>query len=532
MQDRELAGLAMVLGRDCKMKVTITGEDSYCGNGHINIARMPATPLGKMLACGLVFHEVGHHLHTTGDRPPGLVGNLTNVVEDVRTERLTIAERPGTRFNLDAVTTHYTDKGDLTPENIVQALIGKALGFGRNTFLQQAAAAKLDAASNEMLDEAFGQSFIADIEKVLNSIPHLTSAQESQAMAQELVNLLIHEKKKQAKQQAKANQSGQSGQPGQGDPGQGQPGQPGKADKAQPGQGKDQGAGNGPGAGNQSIDEMLLGDPTYGDISKLIQKEMNALAQNSDSPLLPKIIQASAKERMDEVAALSASSRMRARLIGFLAASKRKPKDFGLNGRRIAVQKLHKIPMGDPKIFKKKTEVKAVNTAVMVCIDLSGSMNKMRDLATQAAFAVHHALYGLRGVSVSTVCFKGSEKDIVRMLVPFDRKPDSSLLNQNSGGGTPTDNALWAARAMILNRPEPRKIVLVITDGDPNNPTGVRAAIKRITRDGIEQAAIGIGEGIKVKDYWKVTAKVAVADELPHAMFGIMEKLLIGRSYE
>jgi Mg-chelatase subunit ChlD len=492
VRDKELAGLAMTLGRDCKMKVTITGEDSFCGNGHINIARMPATQTGRMLMTGLIFHEVGHFNHTTGDKPPGLIGNLTNVIEDIRTEILTIAERPGTRFNLDAVTTHYTDKGDLTPENIVQALIGKAMGFGRNTFLQQAAAAKLDAASNEMLDEAFGQSFIADIEKVLNDIPKLTTAVDSKNMAEELVKLLVLEKRKQSKQ---AQQQAK---------GKGQPG----------------------------IDEMLLGDPTYGDISKLIQQEMNALAQCSDAPLLPKIVQARAQTRMDEVAALSASSRMRARLIGFLAASKRKPKDFGLNGRRIAVQKLHKIPMGDPKIFKKKTEVKSVNTAVMVCLDLSGSMNIMRDLATQAAFAVHHALYGLRGVAVGTVCFKGDHTDAVQMLVPFDRKPDSSLLNQISGGRTPTDSALWAARAMLLNRPEPRKIILVITDGDPNDPSGVRSAIKRLALDGIEQAAIGIGDDIKVGQYWKVTQDVATADELPQAMFGIMEKLLIGRSYE
>jgi len=85
IRDQELAGLAMTLGRDAKIKITVGGDNSYCKNdgSHINIARMPSTSLGRMLMTGLVFHEIGHKNFTSGEgRPDGLLGDMINVVED------------------------------------------------------------------------------------------------------------------------------------------------------------------------------------------------------------------------------------------------------------------------------------------------------------------------------------------------------------------------------------------------------------------------------------------------------------------
>ena len=67
--------------------------------------------------------------------------------------------------------------------------------------------------------------------------------------------------------------------------------------------------------------------------------------------------------------------------------------------------------------------------------------------------------------------------------------------------------------------------MLVLTDGCPDNGTETSAATKRIKRDGIEIAAIGIMDK-SVKRYWDNHKIIQSISELPAAMFGLMEGLL------
>jgi len=152
IRDKELVGLAMTLGRDAKIKITVGGEESCCSTdgSHINIARMPSTPLGRMLMTGLVFHEIGHKNHTTGGRPSGLLGDMMNVIEDVRVDMETIKARPGTCFNLEAITTHYMHKGSLDPTTFAQALLGKVMAYGIGRVLKQKAILPLETICNSM----------------------------------------------------------------------------------------------------------------------------------------------------------------------------------------------------------------------------------------------------------------------------------------------------------------------------------------------------------------------------------------------
>jgi cobalamin biosynthesis protein CobT len=104
--------------------------------------------------------------------------------------------------------------------------------------------------------------------------------------------------------------------------------------------------------------------------------------------------------KLDEVEAISAASRIRARMMGMLQSIKMQPKSFGLSGRKLANGRLVRMATGDPRIFRKKTEIKEVNTAVVVLLDLSGSMNGRYEIANAAAFALHTTLFGLKGVNV------------------------------------------------------------------------------------------------------------------------------------
>ena len=121
-----------------------------------------------------------------------------------------------------------------------------------------------------------------------------------------------------------------------------------------------------------------------------------------------------------------------------------------------------------------------VNTAVALLLDLSGSMSSRYEVANAAAFALHHTLFGLRGVAVCSLEFCGKQKQPeVNVLVDFGAKPLSEHFNHFPCDGTPTHNAIWVARSMLLQRPEPRKIMLILTDGCPDDDDETRSATKR-----------------------------------------------------
>jgi len=68
--------------------------------------------------------------------------------------------------------------------------------------------------------------------------------------------------------------------------------------------------------------------------------------------------------------------------------------------------------------------------------------------------------------------------------------------------------------------------MLILTDGCPDDGNETKAATKRTMKDGIEIAAIGIMANC-VKNYWDNHKIIETIQELPAAMFGIMEGLLI-----
>ncbi|MBI2354439.1 MAG: VWA domain-containing protein [Deltaproteobacteria bacterium] len=557
MRDQELAGLAMTLGRDANIKITVGGNTSYCTTDgtHINIARMPATPLGRMLMTGLVFHEVGHKNYTRGDRPDGLLGDMMNVIEDIRVDRETIKDRPGTCFNLEAVTTHYVNKGSLEPKDLPQALLGKVMVHGFGRVLRQQSILTLEPLCDEIMDDAFGPDFIDEVAAIIKDIPKLRNTAEATAMAQQLIDLLIQQQAPPLPQQSKQQQgqqeeqeepdnsheaTGSQQQPGD-DGGTVEPDvqdtqQPDKRGQEDDGGVQADGAG-GNGGGCRPTPEQIVQivkiKTGYGDLSRLIQAELNEMADSvpydkrATIPTLPFIGRLQpAYGRLDEVEALSASSRMRAKLMGMLQAVKRRPKSYGLSGRKLVSRRLPWLETGDPRIFSRKVETAEINTAVMVLLDLSGSMCDSYEVANAAAFALHTTLFGLKGVAVCTLEFSGKDQQPdVNLLVEFGRKPLSENFNHRPVNGTPTHNAIWAARALLLARPEPRKIMLILTDGSPDSEVDTTAATRKAMRDGIEIAAIGIIDE-NVRHFWDNHRIIESIRELPAAMFGIMEGLL------
>ncbi len=580
IRDIELAGLCQTIARDTDLDVTVGGEESFItpDGRRLNIAAMPMTPEGRLVAVGLAWHEVGHRLHTdmTGGPGPGLLGNLVNVIEDVREERDFIANRPGAAYDLDAVATYYISRGHLEPTDSATAVIALAMAYGRAILLHQQAVEPMLKKAREMIEAEFGGAFLALAEGVLSGYRSMpsgkTGTQASRDMALRLVRLLEEQTAAPQKQAtepfspdtgsddgresacisndpAGPSSSGQdrhSGKPteeGSSSPSQSEPdSQPGKTEGAM----KD-------GTERNKLDPDRIrkmieeGADDFGDLSKMAMKELDRMARETPRevrrliPLLPRVDR---KKPMNpglvaESRCIATTSRLRARLMGLLQACKHLPVYYGVSGRKLAVNRLARMAAGDPRIFRKRVETTSVNSAVVILLDRTGSMMGAKmETAWNAAFSLHHTLFGISGVAVHSVAFDMDDEDQGRppltILCNWNERPQPECFGITADGATPTPWALWYARGELLARHEPRKICLLVTDGRPEGWDGIEAdthaATARLLQDGIEIAAIGIHDET-VREYWKDNRVIQDLDDLPEAMFGVMTGLLTGRRH-
>ena len=577
LRDTELAGLARTLGNDTDLTITVGGDNSYCSadGNRINIARMPATPLGRMLMTGLVFHEVAHKRYTEGGRPQGMLGDLTNIIEDVRIEALTIKERPGTRYDLEVVTTYYAGKGDLTPTDTTTALLGLVLSYGYGEILQHRAVTELHATCRTLLAEALGSAFVPDVLRLLEQgFPTLTSTVEAQRLAERIIDRLKQVPQEEEPSVAQGDKKAEDRTDGSGEETTADASPDGQQQQSEPSignsteddapsedqqqksnttpddcSGPDSAADKVPSTPTpkptaQDIDRMInTGGRGYGDRSSALLNDLNQLAGQTPQellhavPLLPPTQRVTTPDRfadsLDETEAIATSARLRSRLLTLLQGKQRRSHAAGSSGRRIDSRRLVNMAFGDPRIFRKKEEVIALNTAVVILIDGSGSMlstgggtRTMSRIANASAFALHRTLYSLAGVSAASAVFAGKEGTNIRITADFGQKPTAPLFQVRPSGSTPTDQGLWYARGALLTRPESRRILLIITDGYPDDLDAAQAAAKRIHQDGIEIAAISIGTDA-VQQLCDSCCVINQVTELPGVLFSMLERKVV-----
>lgn len=161
------------------------------------------------------------------------------------------------------------------------------------------------------------------------------------------------------------------------------------------------------------------------------------------------------------------------------------------------VSSLHTIAVGNDRVFKRRQEEEGVDSAVVILLDVSGSMfsaNAYKDTlmagAVQAVYALLDTL-NKAGVATAVVTF-GS---YCGLLKPFSLpvKKTLPLLRSLSNGGDTNDYfGLAYAHELLRGRPEARKVAFVLTDGDGN-----RQATSEQARAGTALGITTVGIGIK-----------------------------------
>lgn len=190
---------------------------------------------------------------------------------------------------------------------------------------------------------------------------------------------------------------------------------------------------------------------------------------------------------------------------------------------------MFRLATHNPKIFKKHEEVQGIDTAVHLLLDVSGSMRARLKLATLACFSVASALSSVAGINVGVTAFPAIEEHIDYISVcPLVRHGErvTNQFNISSHGTTPLTEALWWVTKKLLPLPEKRKLILLITDGEPDSETTAKASIREIERMGIEILGIGICSN-HLADLISHQTSITTMEELAPAMFSILQQTLL-----
>lgn len=229
----------------------------------------------------------------------------------------------------------------------------------------------------------------------------------------------------------------------------------------------------------------------------------------------------------------TASSVLRMRLERQFQAVNRTSRRPARKGTRLSGQHLVNAFNGDGKVFERKFEQPTPNTAIQILVDRSGSMHGTITTAMTAAMAIQLATDSLRGVTTQVSAFPGRDASIPGGgLIPVTMFGQPARLRADSfaisaDGGTPMSQAILGTMSSLLSCREPRKLLLVITDGQPNDSSATEEAIRIAREDvGVETYAIGIATDPSHLFGDDHTAVIDSVEDLAQKMFEMLAPVL------
>lgn len=251
-----------------------------------------------------------------------------------------------------------------------------------------------------------------------------------------------------------------------------------------------------------------------------------------------------------------------------MAAQSQVVKVPGYRSGRLHTAGLHRLMAGDDRVFRRKFENASKDTAVGLLIDNSGSMGGGASryggeskfaVAMKAGYALAQTLDrvgitsecvgfttgysssyppSIPGVSYARVepLYMPIFKKFSERFTPTVRKRFASAIYAST---VPLQNnvdgeCVAIAARRLLARKEKRKVLLVLSDGQPASGGGnmfalrehLRRTVEDITKMGVETIGIGIMDG-SVKTYYPRHLVLNRVEDLPACVMGELRRILI-----
>lgn len=280
--------------------------------------------------------------------------------------------------------------------------------------------------------------------------------------------------------------------------------------------------------------EALLsggGDNIPQNLGDMLSHELEAMASESPHDDIVIAIEAdkytspfSADERTES---LRESVAMRQRLAGLLQARTLIQGSLGRRGQ-LDSSCLHRIYVGNARVFRRNAERIALDTAIHILLDCSSSMSDANMcLARKACYAIVRSLANTRGVNLALTAFPGDF--LINSVYPVVRHGHRTkeIPCFSAAGSTPLGPALWYVIREMMPLQESRKIVLILTDGVPNSIPQAETAITQC--ENLHMEVMGIGMASQSIQYLlpKSSKVIWTLNELAPAMFDLVKTALL-----
>ena len=533
--------VARSIGKKFNVKVIYGHEQPSTNGDNIYLPDMPLDDeKTRILGLGFVVHESGHVRYTKFDidapQSP-LHKHLRNVFEDIRMEKQVIATYPGAKKILCELVEHLVDtqffkagEGEQTSAQIVSRYLLYTL---RASALEQSALTPLAELSENALEDLVTDGAMTRLHSVMSRVITSKSTQDAHDLALEVIKILEDDIEPPKEDDEEQEDNTESGDDGENTPPDSTPDPTDTDDNST--QQEVQSTDN---ADKKAIEEML--NATDDDLDEdlfesLVPEQLNdaieeAISQGcevcgdgrADTPPLPLGSHADAYAKV-----YKQTYALRNRLQSFMQAEKRVKRGTSQSGTKLHDKKLYRVKTGNASIYRSKQRKKVVNTAVQVLIDRSYSMETMMTTAMNSTLAITSALESIPGVKVAASAFPGRLAD-VEPLTMFGETVKGTAARYPSvqaSGGTPLLPALIWSTQQLLNCKEERKILLIVTDGEPENIDDCKDMLKQLRKNNIETMGLGINVP-SVDKLFKVSVCINNENELASAMFSMLQENL------
>ena len=506
-----------MLGDKLGVKVVIGSSDTACTNGDtIFLPPLPVDDDGVLysLVNGFIDHEAAHIRHTNldvlkGKRLTPVEKHLWNAIEDWRVEHEIIKRYPGCHEHFTWLIRHFfLHDADAETAGESESPAFSVLNYVLLTLRSWDVPELIRNCELEAyIMEKHWPGLRSSIDTIMQDIPiRCRSTQDSLDFAQDILRLIEQEAQKEQKSTESSVLSPS----------------PNVQDNPQQLQQK--------GGAQQPLQDLL--QATEEELPLPMDKQISDAISRQYSPEKQKGVSVAVEGKLTTtelpdaliIEAQTISRALRTKLQGLLQSQVLRRSSPSRHGK-LCGHGLYRIAVHDPRLFLKNESVTGIDTAVHILLDISGSMTSRIELACAACYSVALALAAIPGISVGVSAFPADYEDGVAATVyPLLRhgKRITNSFAVEAHGSTPLTEAMWYVLGLLSTRPEHRKIVLVVTDGYPDDPETTKETITVAQRMGMEVLGIGINTPI-ISSIIPVSETIADIRELAPAMFRLLQ---------
>lgn len=538
------------------VSLSFGGKIAVTDGRNINLPALPSdtmmTPWETKVFTGYLEHEIGHVKYTNfadirikNPTKPGpdfqkmvLIYFLFNLFEDIREENRYINDVPAVRTYLDATGQYLEYQRRDKKEQVEQTTGGIVLEVIYKKAYQDYREADLVYQTLETIEQ-FPE--LAAVKSAMTKLRGLQSTKAAVDLAEEVYELLPKNKDYQQKSE------------GTGDPGE--------LFILMPGSGT---------FPIQVLMELMDGHDRGGTLAEFVagmgksnDDSLPGKAQiNWGDRVLPpmdmshdRIFVPSHKNRVKFEAVRSTANTeitaLKKMLNIALRARTKKAWEKGLDEGILDDEGLPKLFLGDTDFFKQKRIVLLPDTAIQVMVDLSGSMSTTSTMT--AAIILAEALTGISAIKLSIAGFTtgsyGQQYRLpvtagraVNLVIPLFKDFGESYASSRDRlgalsctGSTPLGDAYGLGFSRLMMRKEPKKVLWIVTDGEPciaagprhSEPLMMKKIYRRCKQNGIYVIGTNIGRlGKDLKENSDAAFGVGSSNELPKEMLKVMKELM------